>query len=54
MAAMFFGCSSLKEINIPNFNTNNVSSMAAMFSECPVELKKNIKAQNKNIKDKAF
>ena len=31
---MFFGCSSLKELNLNNFNTNNVSYMSGMFSGC--------------------
>ena len=31
---MFFGCSSLKELNLTNFNTDNVTSMWQMFSGC--------------------
>ena len=31
---MFCGCSSLKELNLSNFNTNNVNNMEYMFSEC--------------------
>ena len=31
---MFYGCSSLKELNINNFNTNNVNDMSCMFCEC--------------------
>ena len=31
---MFEGCSSLKELNLSNFNTNNVTNMAIMFSSC--------------------
>ena len=27
MMNMFFGCSSLKELNLNNFNTNNVDNM---------------------------
>ena len=34
MTGMFFECSSLKEINLSNFNTNNVTNMSYMFSEC--------------------
>ena len=34
MASMFNGCSSLKEINLSNFNTNNVTDMAYMFTGC--------------------
>ena len=31
---MFCGCSSLKELNLNNFNTNNVTNMSRMFSGC--------------------
>ena len=31
---MFSGCSSLKELNLNNFNTNNVTDMGRMFSGC--------------------
>ena len=31
---MFIGCSSLKELNLINFNTNNVTNMSCMFFEC--------------------
>ena len=34
MRYMFCGCSSLKELNISNFNTNNVTNMQYMFSGC--------------------
>ena len=34
MGGMFWGCSSLKELNISNFNTNNVTNMYGMFQEC--------------------
>ena len=34
MSRMFFGCSSLKEINLSNFNTDNVNDMSCMFYEC--------------------
>ena len=46
---MFSCCSSLKELNISNFNTNNVTDMNLMFYKCSDELKKKIKEQNKNI-----
>ena len=39
MSYMFFKCSSLKELNISNFNTNNVTNMNDMFSGCSNELK---------------
>ena len=31
---MFDGCSSLKKLNISNFNTNNVTKMGCMFRGC--------------------
>ena len=31
---MFCGCSSLKELNLNNFNTNNVTDMSYMFCGC--------------------
>ena len=34
MSDMFSGCSSLKELNLSNFNTNNVNNMHCMFSGC--------------------
>ena len=54
MSYMFSGCSSLKELYLNNFNTNNVTNMSFMFSGCSDDLKRKIKSENKNIKDKAF
>ena len=34
MSYMFYGCSSLKELKLNNFNTNNVINMSFMFYEC--------------------
>ena len=34
MNYMFSKCSSLKELNLNNFNTNNVTYMSGMFSGC--------------------
>ena len=34
MICMFEGCSSLKQINLSNFNTNNVTDMSYMFNGC--------------------
>ena len=31
---MFHNCSSLKELNLNNFNTNNVTNMRFMFDGC--------------------
>ena len=54
MEGMFYDCSSLKELNLNNFNTNNVTDMKGMFSGCSDDLKRKIKSENKNIKDEAF
>ena len=54
MYGMFRGCSSLKVLNLNNFNTNNVTYMSGMFSGCLDELKLKIKSQFKNIKEEAF
>ena len=34
MSYMFQGCSSLKDINLSNFNTSNVTNMSWMFNGC--------------------
>ena len=34
MGYMFSECYSLKELNLSNFNTNNVTDMGYMFSKC--------------------
>ena len=34
MSHMFFCCSSLKELNLTNFNTDNVTNMSYMFCGC--------------------
>ena len=34
MNQMFYGCSSLKELNVSNFNTSEVTDMSKMFSGC--------------------
>ena len=34
MSGMFYKCSSLKELYLNNFNTNNVIDMGIMFSGC--------------------
>jgi surface protein len=31
---MFYDCLSLKELNLSNFNTNNVTNMNCMFFRC--------------------
>ena len=50
MSYMFSGCSSLKELNLSNFNANNVKNMRGMFSRCSNELKNKIQQQYKSIK----
>ena len=49
MEGMFYGCSSLKELNLSNFNTNKVIHMEDMFSECSEQLKNKIKSEYKNL-----
>ena len=34
MKGMFYGYSSLKELNLNNFKTNNVTDMSYMFNGC--------------------
>ena len=34
MCIMFDGCSSLKELNLNNFNTKKVTNMSGMFKGC--------------------
>ena len=34
MTDMFYYCSSLKELHLNNFNTNNVTDMSYMFYKC--------------------
>ena len=48
MGLMFNGCSSLKELNLSNFNTDNVTDMRYMFNGCSNELKNKIKSDYKN------
>ena len=46
---MFYRCSSLKEINLSNFNTNNVTHMSCMFYKCEKLTKNNIITKDKRI-----
>ena len=34
MCNMFYRCTSLKELNLSNFNTTKVTDMSQMFMEC--------------------
>ena len=54
MGGMFFDCSSLKELNLSNFNTNNVTNMAGMFYGCSDQFHNKIRSKYKNIKEEAF
>ena len=45
MSGMFSYCSSLKELNLNNFNTNNVTNMSYMLYGCSYILKKKIKSK---------
>ena len=54
MSFMFYGCSSLKRLNLNNFITNNVNNIHYMFLGCSNELKMKIKTQYKNMRTKAF
>ena len=54
MTSMFYECKSLRELNINNFNTDNVINMDLMFYGCLDELKIKIKSQFKNFKEEAF
>ena len=50
---MFFNCSSLKELDLNNFNTDNVTSMSGMFYGCSDELINNLK-NNYILEDEVF
>ena len=51
---MFSGCSSLKELNLNNFNTNNVTNMYGMFFGCSGQFHNKIRSEYKNIKEETF
>ena len=51
---MFWGCSSLKELNLSNFNTNNVTDMSYMFSRCSEQLKLKIKSKYPIFNNNAY
>ena len=46
MSFMFDGCKSLSNLNLSNFNTQNVTNMSSMFHEC-----KSLKNNKVLIKD---
>ena len=45
MSYMFYGCSSLKELNFDNFNINNINEIISMSIGCSNELGMKIKTQ---------
>ena len=49
---MFFRCESLTNINLSNFNTDNVTNMSDMFYECESLKKENIITKDKKILNK--
>ena len=48
MSYMFCGCYSLKELNLNNFNTNNVTDMSWMFGGCSLLKELNLNNFNTN------
>ena len=52
---MFSDCSSLTNLNLSNFNTNNVTNMEAMFSYCSTLTNLNLSNFNTyNVTDMFF
>ena len=49
MSCMYSDCNLLKNINISNFNTQNVTNMNSMFSDCNSLTKDNIIAEDNKI-----
>jgi hypothetical protein len=54
MNGMFYKCSSLKKLILPNISTEGPKSMNAMFYGCSEELIKKVKSIYNNIYDFAF
>ena len=50
MSHMFDGCNSLTNINLSNFNTQNVTNMSFMFFDCYSLNKENIITKDEKIK----
>ena len=42
MYCMFYGCKALTNINLSNFNTQNVTDMYFMFRDCNALKKENV------------
>ena len=49
MACIFYDCNSLTNLNLSNFNTQNVTNMEYMFSYCNSLTKKNIITKDNKI-----
>ena len=49
MLRMFFYCNSLTNLNLSNFNTQNVTDMSHMFFYCDLLTKNNIITRDKRI-----
>ena len=55
MSFMFWGCSSLEELNLSNFRANKISNMRAMFSGCSSLKESNLsKFNTNNVTDMLF
>ena len=54
MGYMLNGCSSLKDLNLSNFNINNVNDMRNIFSGCSEQFQNKIRVKYNNIKKEAF
>ena len=52
MSDMFYGCKSLKNINLSNFNSQNPTNMSNMFYGCKSLKKENMITNNKKILNK--
>ena len=48
MVGMFYGCSSLKKLNLNNFNTNKVTKISCMFHGCTLLKELNLDNFNTN------
>ena len=46
---MFYECNELTNINLSNFNTNNVTHMSGFFESCSSLKKENIITRDKRI-----
>ena len=46
---MFYDCKSLTNLNLSNFNTQNVTNMSGMFSYCKSLKKENIITKDNKI-----